>query len=393
MSTQKEPLDWLENIQSRAKELRSEEEEVKKQIRNGFVDVAVIFMDVVGSTAFKQDYQPTPEVWILRVRQFSELLAEAVSKSNGRVVKYIGDEVMAVYENIFDAQNLVARIQEIEKKLAEATGFETRIKVSADYGKVYYLKFPGHDELDPQGPAVDRCARIGKFGMPGQVLASSDFAGQTPKLGWQKAGRAELKGLGVQTIYQLESVTVDLSPFVTIKEEEYNDLRENIQDLNFQVQSLKSKNESLVNELHELGQIPDQKYIAGSDDKEALNESIFSAIKKLEKVIKDAPVPSNQYARFLFLYESGIGERYNSYEGKQFDEVIEAGLVKEDGDGFYNIDDDHPRNQRAIELMRDVDKAIDAFLKKYDQPSDHLFKWSLSDPDFWEHFSSFYVTN
>jgi hypothetical protein len=151
---------------------------------------------------------------------------------------------------------------------------------------VYYLKFPGHDELDPQGPAVDRCARIGKFGMPGQVLASSDFAAKTPKLGWQKAGKIELKGLGIQTIYQLEAVTVDLSPFVTIKEEEFNDLRESIQDLNFQVQSLKSKNESLVHELHKLGQIPDQQDIAGNDDKEALSESISSAIKKLKKIIK-----------------------------------------------------------------------------------------------------------
>jgi class 3 adenylate cyclase len=171
MPIQKEPLDWLENIQSRAKQLRAEESEVKKQIRDGFVDCAIVFMDVVGSTAFKQNYLSTPEVWILRVRQFSELLAEAVSRSNGSVVKYIGDEVMAVFNNVYDAQNLVGRIHEIEENLAEATGFETRIKVSADYGKAYFLRFPGHDELDPQGPVVDRCARIGKYGMPGPPVS------------------------------------------------------------------------------------------------------------------------------------------------------------------------------------------------------------------------------
>ena len=73
--------------------------------------------------------------------------------------------------------------------------------------------------------------------------------------------------------------------------------------------------------------------------------------------------------------------------------MIGAGLVSEGSDGYYVIDDDHPRNQKAIELMREVDNAIESYFEKYDQPSDHLFKWSLSDPDFWEHFSSLYVTN
>lgn len=393
MAEQQEPLDWLEIIQNRAKELRSEEEEVKNKIRDGFVEVAIVFMDVVGSTAFKQDHIETPEIWILRVRQFSELLAEAVVRANGRVVKYIGDEVMAVFENIYDALNIVARIQEIEKNLSEATGFTTQIKVSADYGKVYFLKFPGHDEIDPQGPAVDRCARIGKFGLPGQVLASSDFAAKTPKLTWQKAGNIDLKGLGVQTIYQLEHVTVDLSPLVTVKKERYEDLIGKHQELLFIVQQLKAKNEALSNEIKKLGGTPDPKNLADSDDKEAKLGNILTAMKKLEKVISDAPVPNNQYARFLFLYKIGIKEQYNSYEGKKFDEAIEAGLVCEYNDGYYTIDEGHPKNERAITLMREIETNIEAYLEKHAPPEEDLFNWSLSDPEFWEKYSSFCVTN
>ena len=149
---EKEPLKWLESVKHRAEELRAEEEQVKQQIRAGFVDRAIIFMDVVGSTAFKQEHAREPEVWILRVRQFSELMAAAVLGCNGRVVKFIGDEVMAAFVNVYDALNLVARIDEIEKNLSQATGYETRIKVAADYGKVYILNFPGHTEPDPQGP-------------------------------------------------------------------------------------------------------------------------------------------------------------------------------------------------------------------------------------------------
>ena len=60
-----EPLDWLESVQDRAKVLRAEEVEVKETIRKGLVPRAIVFMDVVGSTAFKQAHPDTPEVWIL----------------------------------------------------------------------------------------------------------------------------------------------------------------------------------------------------------------------------------------------------------------------------------------------------------------------------------------
>ena len=180
---------------------------------------------------------------------------------------------------------------------------------------------------------------------------------------------------------------------MTVKEEEYNSLSEKVQDLQFQVQSLKAKNESLANELISLGKKPDQKHLADSgEDKENRMEAISAAMKKLEKVISDSPAPNSQYARFLFLWSSGIGERYNSFEGKTFDELIEAGLVASDSDDFYKIVEDHPRNQRAIELMRDVEKAIDSYLEKYDQPSEHLFNWGLSDPEFWETFSGLNVS-
>src|SRR5262249_35673703 len=154
--------------------------------RAGFIERAIVFMDVVASTAFKVEHSAHPEEWILRVRQFSELLAAAVQNCNGKVIKFIGDEVMATFENIYDAQNLVGRISEIEDNLKAATGFETKIKVAADFGFVYELAFEGHDAPDPQGTPVDRCARIAKFGVPNEVLASATFAEKTPQLKWEK---------------------------------------------------------------------------------------------------------------------------------------------------------------------------------------------------------------
>jgi len=198
-----DPLKWLENLKIRAEQLHREEAAAIAKIRSSFVERAVVFLDVVNSTAFKIEHQQHPERWILRVVQFSELLAQAVRTSNGEVVKFIGDEVLAIYSSVYDAQNLVGRVAEIETSLTAATGFPTRIKVAADFGRVYLLEFEGHVVPDPQGTPVDRCARIAKYATAGEVLASQSFAAATPKLRWKKAGSAELKGLGREPIYQL----------------------------------------------------------------------------------------------------------------------------------------------------------------------------------------------
>jgi class 3 adenylate cyclase len=144
-------LKLLEKVKERAEELRKEKAKAVDRIRKGFVKRAIVFMDVVGSTAFKVDHREEPEVWILRVQQFSELMASAAESCNGTVVKYIGDEIMVSFENAYDAQNLIGRVAEIEKNLKTGTGFETRLKVAADYGAVYGLNFDGHEPPDPQG--------------------------------------------------------------------------------------------------------------------------------------------------------------------------------------------------------------------------------------------------
>ena len=392
---EKEPLSWLESVRHRAKELRAEEEIVKDRIRSGFVNRAVIFMDVVGSTDFKQEHIATPEIWILRVRQFSELLSAAVVGSNGNVVKFIGDEVMAVFENVYDAQNLVARIDEIEKNLAQATGYETRIKVAADYGKVYLLTFPGHTEPDPQGPTVDRCARIAAHGQAGEVLASADFAKNTSKLGWNKAGTVDLKGLGPQVIYQLGTVSVDLAPKILILERDFKELQESNQELQFKVGQLKSKNAELAQELEAAGQTPDPSLLAEETENKPNQkwQIIESLLKQLRKTISECPVPSQQYARFLFLWNTDFGENYSKREGKIFDESIEHNLVRADGDGYYHLNRSHPRNSHAISLMETIKDELEGFLAENDPNPDDLFHWTLSDPEFWEKYVDVCVTS
>jgi class 3 adenylate cyclase len=380
---EKPDLQWLQQLNLRAEQLHSEREQVIERVRSGFVDRVVLFMDVVGSTKFKVEHANRPEVWILRVLQFSELLATAVRNAKGVVVKYIGDEVMATFENVFDAQNLVARVSEIEENLAKATGFETRIKVAADFGKVYELKFEGHESPDPQGSAVDRCARISKFGQPGEVLASAAFAEKTPGLSWQKLGPVELKGLGSQTVYQLVRKSVDLKPIVEVSKESYEALQAEASDLRVRVAAAEDKNRRLQEQLTAAGEEPDVAATIDEPDDETW-AAFEDAIRELNKTIKGAPTPQ-KYARFIFLECSqGEGARYDSFKGSVFDELIEANLVRQKEGALYRLATDHPRTKKALALVEKAQAALKEHLGSHERDEDDLFEWDMTDAAFWQ---------
>lgn len=385
-----ETLSWFEEITAQAKEIASKKEIAEKAIREGFKEKAIVFIDVVGSTEFKTRYPDNPEIWILRVKQFSELLAVAITKCNGTVIKFIGDEVMGSFDNINDAKNLIGRIAEIEQTLKTGTGFETRIKTAIDIGPVYELEFDGHSISDPQGTTVDRCARIAKYAIAGEVLTSASFAEKTPQLNWKKVGSVELKGLGKEVIYQLERVSISLDEKIEIKKEEFEKTKEENQEIKTENAQLKERIKQLREQLEESGQKP---IIASTDDDEEDDWiSVESAIKNLTKVIEDAPGSSKYYARFVFLDHSSKGrEEYNRYEGKVFDELIESNLVVSDDDKYYTLNNNHPRNKRVSQLISLLDKELNSYLETNEQNQEDLFEWSTYDAEFWEKYIGYYV--
>lgn len=391
MKKDNEELEFYEILKDKAKELQLEEEKAKKKIREGFINRAIVFIDVVGSTAFKKKHNDNPEIWILRVKQFSEMIAEAVIRCNGTVVKYIGDEVMASFENINDAQNLITRINELEDSLKSGTGYETQVKVAADYGLVYELKFDNHSILDPQGTPVDRCARVAKYCVPGEVLASTSFVEKTPKLNWKKVGATDLHGLGRQIIYQLEHVTISLEERIEIEKSKYDNIIEAIDDLKTENSKLRDINHQLSVQLKELGEKPNTDSDL-TDDNDTEWDKILEKISELKKYINQAPGSSRYYARFIFLYESSKGdEQYNVFENKVFDELIESNLVVETNDGWFCLNSDHPRNQKVLSIVSSLENLLRKYLSENDPDPDDLFEYSLSDSEFWSTYIDFDV--
>lgn len=196
-----EKVKRLESIKKEVERLQREKENTIKSIKKDFREKIVVFIDMVDSTQFKTEHADEPDVWILRLFQFSNIVASAIQGCKGIVVKYIGDEVMGVFENVNDAKNLIGRIDEIEQNLKKTTGYETRVKITIDYGPVYMMNFEGHVSPDSQGLTVDRCARIAKYNRRSCVLASVDFKDKTSDMKWHNLGKVNLKGIGEEYIY------------------------------------------------------------------------------------------------------------------------------------------------------------------------------------------------
>jgi len=401
-------LETLEVVQSKVQDIKNEQTKVARQIREGLVDCVVIFIDLVDSTKFKIENESEPENWILRLKQFGQIIKEYIENSNGRVVKYIGDEVMGIFDKstqVDDALSLILRVKNIQSSLTEITGFETKIKIALDYGKVFLLEYEGHNELDPQGTPIDRCARIGKYCQPGTVLSSHEFVSKCtfPKH-WTKVGVAEMKGLGNQPVYQYGEQSLEIKKKIEIEEEILNQLKQQTQDLTEQNQTLSLEKIDMVSTIsqlqHQIKEAGDKPLISKDyterseeEERETSLKEITSNLRKIKKFIIDSGVPVFEYGRFLFLNEKGYAEKYNSFQGKTFDTSIEKDIVRENSEESYVLNTENKRNIAVTNLIEKTQKLLNDFVINYGPiDEDDLFEYQFSDADFWSNYMDITVT-
>jgi class 3 adenylate cyclase/tetratricopeptide (TPR) repeat protein len=158
--------------------------------------VTVLFADMSGSVATTQGLDP--EAALERVSEALEVMARAVVRHGGRVDRYLGDGILALFgtprANEDDPLRAISAALEMRDE-ARRRGFDVTAGINTGDAYVGRVGSEAHRELTAMGPAVNLAARLQGRCEPGEVLV----AGTT----WRIAQRAfefeprevEIKGL------------------------------------------------------------------------------------------------------------------------------------------------------------------------------------------------------
>lgn len=168
------------------------------RIVDGDLRLAVVFVDLVGSTAWAADVEPVR--YATALAEFEQAAWETTVTNRARLVKLIGDEAMVVADDVATACRIACQL------CAHATAHPDlpAARGAVGYGEVTTR---GGDYF---GAIVNLVARAVREAPPGQVVVAGDAAGHLAgDPGWTLAplGPASLRGVAEPVELSLVSVT------------------------------------------------------------------------------------------------------------------------------------------------------------------------------------------
>jgi class 3 adenylate cyclase/YHS domain-containing protein len=152
----------------------------------GQMRTAVVFVDLSSFTSLADVMGDHAAAQVLE--RFSGVVREAANKSNGRVVKQIGDAFMLVFS---DAKDAVACALEIDRQATSEAQFPA-VRSGIHAGSVLYR------EGDYVGATVNLAARLAATAQPHQVAVTSavrEAVAELPGVTFESLGTRRLKGL------------------------------------------------------------------------------------------------------------------------------------------------------------------------------------------------------
>ena len=164
-------------VASNTKTLFDQIVSLSQKIEGSHGEAAILFVDLAGSTECKVTHgylQGLQKTFI------HNSLVTRLAEQKGRVVKYIGDEVMILIDND-DAPRLACELamtiqREFRTINSAATKndhrFPIHTKIAIHFGKVLLWEYDGASSLDPQGTVIDAAARLASIAKPEQILCS-----------------------------------------------------------------------------------------------------------------------------------------------------------------------------------------------------------------------------
>jgi adenylate cyclase len=153
--------------------------------------VTVLFTDIKGSTAYFEKFGDS--AGLLMVHRTNSMLGEAVERHAGRVIKTIGDAIMAAFDD--PAEAVAASIEMQEAVTADAVSkpeaHRVRIRIGINHG-LGIVK-----SNDIFGDVINVASRVEAAASPEQILISDTLykaVAETDRFRLRLAGRFSLKG-------------------------------------------------------------------------------------------------------------------------------------------------------------------------------------------------------
>ncbi len=149
-------------------------EEIDRQLRDHHSrNVTILFTDIVGSTEFFERKGDIEGVAL--VQRHNRLLFPMVEKHRGRVIKTIGDAIMAVFDDPTDSVRCAAAMQRVlVDERQRDTERPIHIRIGAHAGTVMNV------DDDVFGDAVNTAARVAAKAEGGEILLSASLFDSIP---------------------------------------------------------------------------------------------------------------------------------------------------------------------------------------------------------------------
>ncbi len=184
---------------------------ITRQINRSRKKVTILFTDIEDSTGYWDRHGDVKGRMMVNVH--NRLAFPVIQHFNGRVIKTIGDSIMASFKYPDDAVNAAVAIQQVlSKQRKEDADFQLRVRIGIHTGEAIV------EDGDVFGNVVNTAARLEGKGKGNEILLSYNTASElhAKRFGLVKHGKVLLKGKSREiTVYkcnwrEIKDLTADI---------------------------------------------------------------------------------------------------------------------------------------------------------------------------------------